>query len=148
MEECILSPQSVPITTYMCLPNQRLTNKAKKVEQDKYRILPRRSVRVTTPCKRVDGESKGSKPKLLHYHNKFWKATPVGYYHIEATDIHFSEDPNESASKSARAARRRDKKGQTISKQAQRRLYLGIRGSWHARATRSHKPQCKTSQQR
>jgi hypothetical protein len=105
---------------YLHFPNQQLTNKAKKVERDKCRILPRCSVRVATPCKQVGGESKGSKLKVLHYCNNFWKATPAGYL-IEITDIHFSEDLNESTSKRVRAARRRDKKDHTISEQAQKR---------------------------
>ncbi len=64
--------------------------------------------------------SKSSGLKLLHYHNKFWKATPTGYL-IEVTNIYFLEDPNKITSKRARAASRKNKKGQTISKQAQRR---------------------------
>jgi hypothetical protein len=46
--------------------------------------------------------------KILHYHNKFWKATPAGYL-IKVTNIHFSENPNKSASKRARVARSGDK---------------------------------------
>jgi hypothetical protein len=88
--------------------NQGLTNQAKEAERDKYRIYPRCSARVMTPRKQEDDKSKGSFLKILHYHNKFWKVTPAGYL-IKITDIHFSEDPNKSASKSARAARMRDK---------------------------------------
>jgi hypothetical protein len=83
----------------MHFPNQQLTNKAKKAEKDKYRILPRRSVRVATPRKQVDGKSKGSNLKIIYYCNKFWKATPAGYLIKKVTDIHFSEDPNKGASK-------------------------------------------------
>jgi hypothetical protein len=89
----------------MHLPNQQLTNQAKKTDRDKGRILPRRSARLATPH---NNESKGSDLKILHYHNNFWKATPAGYL-VEVTNIHFSEDPNKSTSKRARAAQRRDK---------------------------------------
>ncbi len=70
--------------------------------------MPRRSARLATPSKQEDNKSKGSNFKILNYHNKFWKATPAGYL-IKVTNIYFSEDPNKSASKRARAARRGDK---------------------------------------
>jgi hypothetical protein len=78
-----------------------------------------------TPSKQVDGESKGSKLKLLHYCNKFCKATLAGYL-IKVTNIHFSEDPNKSTSKRARAARRRDKKGKIISNKHREDNILGL----------------------
>ncbi len=82
--------------------------------------LAKMSARVATPREKENDASKGSDLKILHYHNKFWKATLAGYL-IEVTNILFSENPNKSASKRARTAKRRDKKGQTISKQAQKR---------------------------
>jgi hypothetical protein len=85
-----------------------LTNQAEKTERGKYRILPRCSARLATPCKQEDNKSKGSNLKILHYCNKLWKATPASYL-VEVTDIHFSEDPKKSTSKRARAERRRDK---------------------------------------
>jgi hypothetical protein len=83
----------------MCFLNQGLTNQAKKMERDKYRFLPRCSARLATPREQEDNESKGSNFKILHYCNKFWKATPAGYLIKKVTDIHFSEDPNKGASK-------------------------------------------------
>jgi hypothetical protein len=84
--------------------NQGYTNQAKKMERDKYRILPRCSARLATPREQEDNESKGSNFKILHYCNKFWKATPAGYL-IKVTDIQLSESQEERT----RAARRRDK---------------------------------------
>jgi hypothetical protein len=92
----------------MRFPNQGLTNQAKKTERDKYRISPRCSARLVISCKQEDNESKGSNLKILRYRNKFWKVTPAGYL-VGVTDIHFSEDPSESAIKRARATRRSDK---------------------------------------
>jgi hypothetical protein len=92
----------------MRFPNQQLINQVKKPECDKYRILLRRSARLATPNKQEDDKSKSSDFKIIHYHNKFWKATLAGYL-IKFTNIHFSEVPNKSMSKRARAARRGEK---------------------------------------
>ncbi len=70
--------------------------------------MPSCSARLATTKEQEDDESKDGKFKILHYHNNFWKATLAGYL-IKATDIHFSEDLNKSASKRARVARRGDK---------------------------------------
>ncbi len=78
------------------------------MERDKYRILPRCSARSAILRKQEDDKSKGSNLKILHYRNKLRKTTPTGYL-VEVTAIHFSKDPNKSASKRARAARMRDK---------------------------------------
>ncbi len=70
--------------------------------------MPRHRARLAATNKQEDDKSKCGDFKILHYHNKFWKATPAGYL-IEFTDIHFSEDPNKNVSKRARVARRGDK---------------------------------------